>query len=66
MFLNFLKKEKTIISCQKGRKETKIFVRLSAEVKTRSPDQCRSHHQKMIKHHNDINGIIKYLELKKI
>lgn len=28
---------------------------------TRSPAQCRSHHQKMLKHYKNIKGIIKYV-----
>jgi hypothetical protein len=40
------------------RRMIKINVLMSKCVKTRSPDQCRSHHQKMIKYHQDIPTII--------
>jgi hypothetical protein len=40
----------------------KINVLMSAAVKTRSADQCRSHHQKMIKYHRDIPNIITHIQ----
>jgi len=40
----------------------KINVLISQQVKTRSPDQCRSHHQKMKKNHSDLLSIIRYIE----
>jgi len=46
------------------RKELRMFLQLSRAIKTRTPDQCRSHHQKMIKHHNDLNGIIENLKIR--
>lgn len=39
----------------------KINVRMSMWIKTRSPDQCRSHHQKMMKYHSDIPTIVNYI-----
>jgi hypothetical protein len=43
------------------RRLMKINVLMSLWVKTRSPDQCRSHHQKMMKYHQDIPSIIAYI-----
>jgi hypothetical protein len=34
---------------------------MSAHVGTRSPDQCRSHHQKMMKHHPNIPSIVSHI-----
>lgn len=34
---------------------------MSQDVKTRTPDQCRSHHQKMMKHHLSIESIVKHV-----
>ena len=42
-------------------KKMKINVRMSRVVKTRSSDQCRSHHQKMMKHHRSIPLIIEHV-----
>ena len=44
------------------RKAIKINVQMSEAIKTRSPDQCRSHHQKMMKHHKDIPRIIQHIQ----
>lgn len=43
------------------RRLLKINVLMSLWVKTRSPDQCRSHHQKMMKYHSDIPNIIAHI-----
>lgn len=40
------------------RKNIKINVLMSEYIKTRSPLQCRSHHQKMMKFHHSIPQII--------
>ena len=41
------------------RRTKKVFVLISERVKTKTPDQCRSHHQKMMKHSKSIKNIIK-------
>ena len=43
------------------RRLRKINVLMSETIKTRSPDQCRSHHQKMMKFHHDIPSIVEYI-----
>ena len=35
---------------------------MSKAIGTRSHEQCRSHHQKMIKHYKNLDGIIDHLE----
>ena len=40
----------------------KINVLISRHVKTRSSDQCRSHHQKMVKYHGDIHSIVEHID----
>jgi len=44
------------------RKSLKINIRMSKFIKTRTAEQCRSHHQKMMKHHIDIPSIIEYVQ----
>jgi hypothetical protein len=46
---------------KKERKEIKINVLMSKLIVTRNPDQCRSHHQKMMKYHNSIPEIISHI-----
>jgi hypothetical protein len=41
------------------RKTQKVFYHMSKTVRTRSADQCRSHHQKMLKFHKDLDEIMK-------
>jgi hypothetical protein len=38
---------------EKQRRTTKVFFRLSKILKKRTPDQCRSHHQKLQMKHGD-------------
>lgn len=42
------------------RKSNKVFLKMSNEVKSRSADQCRSHHQKVLKYHESLQEIIRY------
>lgn len=34
---------------------------MSKAVKSRTADQCRSHHQKMMKYHNSISNIVAHI-----
>lgn len=44
---------------EKSRRKTKVFYRLSKILKKRTPDQCRSHHQKLqLKFKDDLCAII--------
>ncbi len=38
---------------------------MSKKVKTRSPQQCHSHHQKMTKKHGSIEEVIEFLKKEK-
>ena len=42
-----------------SRKVKKVFLKMSREVKTRSADQCRSHHQKILQYHDSVEDIIR-------
>jgi hypothetical protein len=61
-YMQFLQEnEELFYSSRSQRKAAKINVLMSAAVGTRSPDQCRSHHQKMVKYHQDIPKIIQHI-----
>lgn len=61
-YLEFVKTYGDLLNCPNRRKGEKVFMKMSNSVKTRSSDQCRSHHQKMIKHHTDLEGVKRILE----
>lgn len=42
------------------RKSKKVFLGMSKVVKTRTPDQCRSHHQKVLTNHPSLSKIIEH------
>lgn len=46
------------MTCSELRKANKVFLKMSKLVKTRTPDQCRSHHQKILKYHHSLQHII--------
>ena len=41
-----------------SRKLNKVFLKMSRVVGTRSADQCRSHHQKILKYHTSLQHIV--------
>ena len=40
----------------------KVFKQISLFVKTRTPDQCRSHHQKILKIHKSVENVLRVYE----
>jgi hypothetical protein len=44
------------------RMTNKINVLMSQHIETKSSNQCRSHHQKMMISHKDVARIIKFIE----
>lgn len=48
------------MSSKLSRKSKKVFLKMSQLVRSRTADQCRSHHQKILKYHNNLNEIIRY------
>lgn len=47
------------------RRSTKVFRKISSLLRRRDPEQCRSHHQKlMIRYNGDIKTIIEKLKTK--
>ena len=59
-YILFLEENKQEMGSKSSRKSQKVFLKMSLLVKTRSPDQCRSHHQKVLKYHGKIDEIIKF------
>lgn len=61
--MNFLRANEALFTASKiERKHKKINILMSEHVKSRSPAQCRSHHQKMSKHHGSTESIIDHIE----
>jgi len=58
-YIEFIKKNLVIVEQTiENKGKNKINKRMSKYMKSRSPQQCRSHHQKMLKYHLSIKGII--------
>ena len=63
-YINFLRERKQEMDVSTLRRSQKIFILMSKEVKTRSADQCRSHHQKIIKYHHTVEEAIEFFSSK--
>jgi len=50
-YIKFIQANMEEMRCRIKRKSEKVFLQMSKLVKTRSADQCRSHHQKILKYH---------------
>lgn len=58
-YISFLKKNSHLMSLPvEERKRIRINVIMSQYVKSKNPEQCRSHHQKMVLKYGSIQGII--------
>jgi hypothetical protein len=63
-YVRFLQENRELFtSTKENRRLLKINKLISQSIGTRSPDQCRSHHQKMVKYHDSIEGIINHVSL---
>jgi plasmid maintenance system antidote protein VapI len=65
VYLEFMRNNISDFTTEKARRTTKVFFRLSKILKKRTPDQCRSHHQKLqMKHKDDIYEIMNEVQIK--
>ena len=53
-----MERNKAFLESKECRRSTKVFKVMACTVRTRGPDQCRSHHQKMQKKYDSIDNII--------
>ena len=61
-YIAFLMRFREVLEGEKQRRRKWHLNRImSKHIGSRSHEQCRSHHQKMIKHYKNINGIIEHL-----
>jgi hypothetical protein len=64
-YLLFLSRYHRDFGCEEARRRSVVFNRLSKELHRRTPDQCRSHHQKLQnRFENDIDRIIDFVQHK--
>jgi hypothetical protein len=62
-YVEFLTKFKSVLEGpKKDRRKWHLNRIMSKEVATRSHEQCRSHHQKMLKHYKTVEAIIEHIQ----
>jgi predicted NodU family carbamoyl transferase len=65
LYLRFILKHLQEFETERGRRRNKVFYRLSKILRRRTPDQCRSHHQKLqLKHGENLAAIISEVQRK--
>jgi hypothetical protein len=65
VYLQFMVENAQDFLTEKSRRKTKVFFRLSKILRKRTPDQCRSHHQKLqLKYRDDLYAIISEVDRK--
>lgn len=58
-YVSFLEHHKGQFIIEKGRKRKNLFMHMSDELKhQRDNEQCRTHHEKMMKKYKTVQGII--------
>lgn len=58
-YINFLNKHRSLVEISPiERKIKKVNLQMSKYVKTRTPTQCHTHHQKMMTRYGNIESII--------
>lgn len=57
-YVKFLQENLEAMEDEQARKKSRIFVKMSKFMRTRSSDQCRSHHQKLINYHKTVASIV--------
>jgi hypothetical protein len=62
VYIEFLKKNIEEMRGKVSRKSQKVFLKMSRLIKTRTPDQCRSHHQKILMYHSNLEEAIRFFD----
>jgi hypothetical protein len=59
-YVSFLENNLSEMKSRAARKSQKVFLQMSRLVRTRTAEQCRSHHQKVLKSHETVEEIIRF------
>ena len=60
LYIEFLKENKRSFEDESTRRSSKIFLEMSLSLRTKSPEQCRTHHQKIMTKYGTLDMIIAY------
>ena len=60
-YITFIASNTEMVSDRLTRRKKKVFEKMSRAIKTRTPTQCRSHHQKCMKRFHTLDRIIEEL-----
>ena len=63
-YITYLMNFRYVFDSQLERKRVKVFQHLSHLIRTRNPHQIKSHHQKMMLRHQNVDNIISFLRNK--
>lgn len=60
-YLRFLVEHEDLFFSYATKKKARVFMNISLRVKTRDPNQVKSHHQKLLNRHHTVKAIIVFL-----
>lgn len=61
-YIQFIRENMAEMETKLMRKSRKVFLNMSKLVRTRTADQCRSHHQKILLYHKGLEEIVRFYE----
>ena len=61
-YIQFIRENMSEMETKLMRKSRKVFLNMSKLVRTRTADQCRSHHQKILLYHKSLEEIVRFYE----
>jgi hypothetical protein len=65
IYLNFLENHLNSFNSEAQRRMDRVFCQMSEVLdRKRTPDQCRSHHQKLLTRCGNVAGMVAYLKAK--
>lgn len=65
LYIRFLQAHLKKLETDEVRRANKIFMNMSRKIKSRTADQCRGHHRKLLKVCGSVEAIIAHLEARK-
>jgi hypothetical protein len=62
IYVEYIRSNKELMAECKDKKRQRVFLHMSKLIKTRTPKQVKSHHQKLIKQHLSVDSIVQHFD----
>ena len=61
-YIRYLKENIELMKDKENRIKNQLFAKMAKQIKSRTSDQCRSHHHKLMEYYHSIENIILHYE----